>query len=62
MATLNLTVVAQRRWWVIPMLSVIKGFVYTRLVKERHVEKIADFIAQHGFTFKTEKYHAKGNR
>lgn len=55
MTTLNLTVVAQRRWWVKPILSVIKGLVYARLVKERHIEKLADIIAQHGFTFKTEK-------
>ncbi|HCR2016763.1 TPA: hypothetical protein QCI64_001506 [Enterobacter asburiae] len=55
MATLNLTVVAQRRWWVMPLLSVIKGVAYARFVRERHLEKIADFIAQHGFTFKKEK-------
>ena len=62
MATLNLTVVAQRRLWVMPALSVIKVLVYARLVKERHIEKLADIIAQHGFNFKTEKYHAKSNR
>lgn len=55
MTTLNITVVAQMRWWVKPILFVIKGLVYARLVKERHIEKLADFIAQHGFTFKTEK-------
>lgn len=62
MATLNLTVVAQRRLWVMPALSVIKVLVYARLVNERHVNKLADIIARFGFKFKTEKYHAKGNR
>lgn len=55
MATLNLTVVAQRQWWVMPLLSVIKGLVYARLVKEKHFKKLADFIARFGFKFKAEK-------
>lgn len=55
MATLNVTVVAQMRWWVMPILSVIKVLGYARLLRERHIEKLADIIARQGFTFKTEK-------
>lgn len=48
-------VVAQKRWWVSPLLSVLKAFVYARIVKEKHFKSLSGFIARWGFKFKTEK-------
>lgn len=53
MMTLN--IVIQRRWWVSPLLSVIKAFVYARVVKAKHLEPLSGFIARWGFKFKAEK-------
>lgn len=52
---ITMKVVAQKRWWVSPLLSVLKAFVYARIVKEKHVESLSGFIARWGFKFKTEK-------
>lgn len=52
---ITVKVVAQKRWWVIPLLSVLKAFVYARIVKEKHIEPLTDFIARFGFKFRTEK-------
>ncbi|HDV5192293.1 hypothetical protein OV081_20915 [Salmonella enterica subsp. enterica serovar 1,4,[5],12:i:-] len=52
---ITMKVVAQKRWWVSPLLSVLKAFVYARIVKEKHIEPLTDFIARFGFKFRTEK-------
>lgn len=52
---ITVKVVAQKRWWVSPLLSVLKAFVYARIVKEKHIEPLTDFIARFGFKFRTEK-------
>lgn len=52
---ITMKVVAQKRWWVRPLLSVLKAFVYARIVKEKHIEPLTDFIARFGFKFRTEK-------
>ncbi len=56
---ITVKVVAQKRWWVSPLLSVLKALVYARIVKEKHIEKhiepLTDFIARFGFKFRTEK-------
>lgn len=52
---ITVKVVAQKRWWVSPLLSVLKAFVYARIIKEKHIEPLTDFIARFGFKFRTEK-------
>lgn len=52
---ITMKVVAQKRWWVSPLLSVLKAFVYARIVKEKHIEPLTDFIARFVFKFRTEK-------
>ncbi|WP_280022824.1 hypothetical protein [Enterobacter cloacae] len=52
---ITVKVVAQKRWWVSPLLFVLKAFVYARIVKEKHIEPLTDFIARFGFKFRTEK-------
>ena len=52
---ITVKMVAQKRWWVSPLLSVLKAFVYARIVKEKHIEPLTDFIARFGFKFRTEK-------
>ncbi len=52
---ITVKVVAQKRWWVSPLLSVLKAFVYARIVKEKNIEPLTDFIARFGFKFRTEK-------
>ncbi|MEX4752068.1 hypothetical protein HPB40_15065 [Enterobacter cloacae] len=52
---ITMKVVAQKRWWVSPLLFVLKAFVYARIVKEKHIEPLTDFIARFGFKFRTEK-------
>ena len=52
---ITLKVVAHKRWWVSPLLSVLKAFVYAHIVKEKHIKPLTDFIARFGFKFKTEK-------
>lgn len=52
---ITMKVVAKKRWWVSPLLSVLKAFVYARIVKEKHIEPLTDFIARFGFKFRTEK-------
>lgn len=52
---ITVKVVAQKRWWVSPLLSVLKAFVYARIVKEKHIEPLTDLIARFGFKFRTEK-------
>lgn len=52
---ITMKVIAQKRWWVSPLLSVLKAFVYARIVKEKHIEPLTDFIARFGFKFRTEK-------
>lgn len=52
---ITVKVVAQKRWWVSPLLSVLKAFVYARIVKEKHIEPLTDFIARFGFKFRKEK-------
>ncbi|KVI49558.1 hypothetical protein AWS52_24495 [Enterobacter cloacae subsp. cloacae] len=52
---ITMKVVAQKRWWVSPLLSVLKAFVYARIIKEKHIEPLTDFIARFGFKFRTEK-------
>lgn len=52
---ITMKVVAQKRWWVSPLLPVLKAFVYARIVKEKHIEPLTDFIARFGFKFRTEK-------
>ncbi len=51
----TLTVVLHKRWWVSPLLFVLKVFVYARIVKEKHFKSLSGFIARWGFKFKTEK-------
>ncbi len=52
---ITMKVVAQRRWWVSPLLSILKAFVYVRIVKEKHFKFLSGFIARWGFKFKAEK-------
>lgn len=52
---ITMKVIAQKRWWVSPLLSVLKAFVYARIIKEKHIEPLTDFIARFGFKFRTEK-------
>ena len=52
---ITMKLVAQKRWWVSPLLSVIKAFVYARIVKEKHFKSLSAFIARWGFKFKAEK-------
>lgn len=52
---ITLKVVAQKRWWVNPLLSVLKAFVYARIVREKQFKPLTGFIARFGFKFKTEK-------
>lgn len=52
---ITVKVVAQKRWWVNPLLSVLKASVYARLLKEKHLKPLAGLIARFGFKFKTEK-------
>lgn len=52
---ITMKVVAQKRWWVSPLLFVLKALVYARIVKEKHIEPLTDFIARFGFKFRTEK-------
>lgn len=52
---ITMKVVSQKRWWVSPLLFVLKAFVYARIVKEKHIEPLTDFIARFGFKFRTEK-------
>lgn len=52
---ITMKVVAQKRWWVSPLLSVLKAFVYARILKEKQVNFLSDFIARWGFKFKTER-------
>lgn len=52
---LVMKLVAVRRWWVSPLLSVLKAFVYARIVKEKHLKLLVGFIARFGFKFKTER-------
>lgn len=52
---ITMKVVAQKRWWVSPLLSVLKALVYARIVKEKHFKSLSCFIALRGFKFKTEK-------
>lgn len=52
---ITVKVVAQKRWWVNPLLSVLKASVYARLLKEKHLKPLTGFIARFGFKFKTEK-------
>lgn len=52
---ITMKVVAQKRWWVSPLLSVLKAFVYARIVKEKHFKSLTGFIARRGFKFKAEK-------
>lgn len=52
---ITMKVIAQKRWWVSPLLFVLKAFVYARIVKEKHIEPLTDFIARFGFKFRTEK-------
>lgn len=52
---ITMKVVAKQRWRVSPLLSVLKAFVYARLLKEKHFKPLTGFIARFGFKFKTEK-------
>ncbi len=52
---ITMRVVAQKRWWVNPLLSVLKAVVYAHIVKEKHFKSLACFIARWGFKFKAEK-------
>ena len=52
---ITMKVVAQKRWWVSPLLSVLKALVYARIVKEKHFKSLSGFIVRWGFKFKTEK-------
>ncbi len=52
---ITMKVVAQKRWWVSPLLFVLKTFVYARIVKEKHFKSLSGFIARWGFKFRTEK-------
>lgn len=52
---ITMKVVAQKRWWVSPLLSVLKALVYARIVKDKQVTLLSDFIARWGFRFKTEE-------
>ena len=48
-------VVAQKRWWVSPLMTVLKAFVFARIVREKHFKSLASLIARWGFKFKAEK-------
>lgn len=52
---ITMKVVAQKRWWVSPLLIVLKALVYARIVKEKHFKSLSGFIARWGFKFKTER-------
>lgn len=52
---ITMKVVAQKRWWVSPLLSVLKAFVYARIVREKHFKSLTSLIARWGFKFKAEK-------
>ncbi|WP_285150073.1 hypothetical protein [Lelliottia wanjuensis] len=52
---ITMKVVAQKRWWVSPLLTALKALVYARVVKEKHFKLLTGFIARFGFKFKTEK-------
>lgn len=52
---ITLKMVAQKRWWVNPLLSVLKALAYARIVREKHFAFLSGFIARWGFSFKTEK-------
>lgn len=52
---ITLKVVAQKRWWVNPLLSVLKACAFVRIMKEKHIKPLTSLIARRGFSFKTEK-------
>lgn len=52
---ITLKMIAQKRWWVNPLLSVLKALAFLRIVKEKHINPLTNFIARWGFSFKTEK-------
>jgi len=52
---ITLKVVAKKRWWVSPLLLILKSFVYARIVREKHFKSLTGFIARFGFKFITEK-------
>ncbi|MEI9619603.1 hypothetical protein [Enterobacter asburiae] len=47
--------VQKKRWWVNPLLYVLKALAFLRIVKEKHINPPTNFIARWGFSFKTEK-------
>lgn len=52
---ITLKVVAEKRWWVTPLLSVLKACAFVRIMKEKHIKPLTGFISRWGFSFKTEK-------
>lgn len=52
---ITVKVVAQKRWWVCPLLFVLKALVHARIVKEKHFKSLSGFIARWGFKFQVGK-------
>lgn len=52
MAKMHLIMTA--RWWVIPFMHLCKVAVYTKLLREKHVDALANFIADYGYKIKAK--------
>lgn len=46
-------VTAKLKWWVRPLIAACRVLAYARLMKEHHVEPLADFIGKRGLKIQT---------
>lgn len=54
MAKATASIIARKRWWVKPLLWMLKPLVYARIVKEKSFGPLSDFIARYGFKYEVK--------
>lgn len=45
----NMHLIMKAKWWVIPFMYLCKVAAYTKLLREKHVDTLANFIVDHGY-------------